>query len=217
MLNLKYGLVGLVFATCSFLVDGTTAATDLLTITNPKANQPMLPGQQVIVQYTVHGTPKSKSIFYLFYFYSIYTNNLLSSFKKKIVIGTPTQKPNYPDSIDMLLRWTDKKNQTIQFLALNGLSTDPYVDSVKDQVYDHRWKLPNCRFFRRYLPSDWTFALIFQPQYHQETKTIIQPSVNNNRTHVPTVPLGPKQADISIPISVQFNITAMEDPHHKGC
>ncbi|KAI9361016.1 Six-hairpin glycosidase-like protein [Pilaira anomala] len=181
--------VGLVFATCSFLVDGTTAATDLLTITNPKANQPMLPGQQVIIQYTVHGSPKT--------------------------IGTTTQKPNYPDSIDMILRWTDKKNQTIQFLALNGLSTDPYVDLVKDQVYDHRWKLPNCHFFRRYLPSDWTFSLIFQPQYHQET--IIQPLVNNNRTHAPTVPLGPKQPDISIPISVQFNITAMEDPHHKGC
>ncbi|KAG2232397.1 hypothetical protein BDF21DRAFT_394126 [Thamnidium elegans] len=191
MYNLKYVLVGIVFATCSLLVDGAENVTtnNIVSIAHPKANQVMSPGQLVIVQYTIHGTPKN---------------------------GThQNERVNYPDSLDMILRWTDKKNKTIEFLALNGLNTDPYVDLVKNQDYSHRWKLPNCHFFRRYLPTEWSFSLIFQSQYH-EVLSVILP-INGTKNHAVVVPLGPEQSDIVVPISVQFNTTLMDDPHHKGC
>lgn len=115
----------------------------------------------------------------------------------------------------MILRWTDKKNKTIEFLALNGLNTDPYIDLVKNQDYSHRWKLPNCHFFRRYLPTEWSFSLIFQSQYHEILPVALP--INGTKNHAAVVPLGPEQSDIIVSISVQFNTTLMDDPHHKGC
>lgn len=69
--------MGIVFATYSLLVDGAENVTtkDILSITHPKANQVMSPGQQVIVQYTIHGTSKSEYIHTHIYVY--FTNNCL--------------------------------------------------------------------------------------------------------------------------------------------
>lgn len=118
--------------------------------------------------------------------------------------------------MDVIFRWTGKNSISNEFIALNGLNTDPYPGSLKNQVYGHRWKLPNCHFFRRYQPSEWTFAMIFQPQY---TETLpVSPNVHQNKTKKLTVvPLGPKQSNITLPLSVFFNATLMADPHHKGC
>lgn len=84
--------------------------------------------------------------------------------------------------------------------------------SGNSKVYNHRWKLPNCHFFRRYMPSEWSYSLVFDPQYPD-------PVANNmsQPAHTPLVPLGPKQSQITIPISIMFNATAMADSHHKGC
>lgn len=64
MYNLKYVLVGILFATCSLLADGAenVITKDILSIAHPKANQVMSPGQQIVVQYTIHGTPKSEYV-----------------------------------------------------------------------------------------------------------------------------------------------------------
>lgn len=116
--------------------------------------------------------------------------------------------------MDVIFRWTEKNATSRQneFIALNGLNTDPYPGSLKNQVYSHRWKLPNCHFFSRYLPSEWTFSLIFQTHYPE-----IHSVVTNTTKKYVVVPLGPKQANITLPISVFFNATLMVDPHHKGC
>ncbi|KAI7895666.1 Six-hairpin glycosidase-like protein [Mucor mucedo] len=166
------------------------ADNSLITVNNPVANQVLTPGQQVIVQYTVNGIPPN---------------------------GKPvTQEiPNYPNSMDVIFRWTGKNSISNEFIALNGLNTDPYPGSLKNQVYSHRWKLPNCHFFRRYQPSEWTFAMIFQTQY---SESLPVPVNHHNATKkIVVVPLGPKQSNITLPLSVVFNATLMADPHHKGC
>lgn len=115
--------------------------------------------------------------------------------------------------MDVIFRWTGKNGSSNEFIALNGLNTDPYPGSIKNQVYNHRWKLPNCHFFRRYQPSEWTFVMLFQARYPDPVPL----SSSNATKKQVVVPLGPKQADITLPLSVFFNATLMADPHHKGC
>lgn len=122
----------------------------------------------------------------------------------------PNPAPNYPSSLDVYFKWA-QSNQNIQLKAASGLVTD-VMASGNSKVYNHRWKLPNCHFFRRYMPSEWSYSLVFDPQYPD-------PVANNmsQPAHTPLVPLGPKQSQITIPISIMFNATAMADSHHKGC
>jgi hypothetical protein len=124
--------------------------------------------------------------------------------------------------LDVTFRWTDKNNTSIQyeFIALNGLNTDAYPSGLKNQVYSHQWKLPNCHFFSRYMPSLWSFSLIFEPKY-PEVHNITTVAANNNTkkmhtTAVIVVPLGPQQASITLPVDIYFNVTTMADTHHKG-
>ncbi|KAK4519403.1 RNA methyltransferase tRNA(m5U54)methyltransferase [Mucor velutinosus] len=157
----------------------------LVTITNPKANQILIPSQQLIFQYTVNGASSNGT-------------------------SRPNPAPNYPSSLDVYFKWT-QNSQNIQLKAASGLATD-VVAGGSSKLYNHRWKLPNCRFFRRYMPSEWSYSLVFDPQYPD-------PAANNmsKPVHTPLVPLGPKQSQITIPISILFNATAMADSHHKGC
>lgn len=126
--------------------------------------------------------------------------------------------PNYPSSLDVYLKWT-QDNQNIQLRAVSGLVTAAMAGG-NNKVYNHRWKLPNCHFFKRYMPSEWSFSLVFDPQYPAIKITAAAASVANNTSkpaHTPLIALGPKQSQIIIPISFHFNVTAMADSHHKGC
>ncbi|KAG2212760.1 hypothetical protein INT46_010720 [Mucor plumbeus] len=126
--------------------------------------------------------------------------------------------PNYPSSIDVYLRWT-QGNQNIQLRAASGLLTAAMAGG-NNKVYNHRWKLPNCHFFKRYMPSEWSFSLVFDPQYpaiKTADAAMYAASNTSKPAHTPLVALGPKQSKITIPISFYFNATAMADSHHKGC
>ncbi|KAI8640870.1 hypothetical protein BD408DRAFT_403862 [Parasitella parasitica] len=162
-----------------------TATNALVSVTNPKENQMLVPGQQLVLQYTINGVP---------------TNN-----------GAPRTDPtpNYPSSLDVFLKWT-QNNQNFQLKAAGGLVTAARADG-NNRVYNHPWKLPNCHFFRRYMPSEWSFSLVFDPQY---------PATANNMptsAHTSLVALGPKQAQIIVPIAIKFNATAMAESRHSGC
>lgn len=52
-------VVVILFATYTILANADSTAS-LLAINNPVANQILIPGQQVIVKYTVNGVPQSK-------------------------------------------------------------------------------------------------------------------------------------------------------------
>jgi hypothetical protein len=126
--------------------------------------------------------------------------------------------PNYPSSIDVYLRWT-QGNRNIQLRAASGLLTAAMTGG-NNKVYNHRWKLPNCHFFKRYMPSEWSFSLVFDPQYPAiEIADAAMYAASNisKPAHTPLVALEPKQSKITIPISFYFNATAMADSHHKGC
>lgn len=127
--------------------------------------------------------------------------------------------------MDVIFRWSEKNNTQrapIEFFALNGLNTDPYPTGLKNQVYSHRWKLPNCHFFRRYMPSEWSFSFIFQfkyPEIKNNTTPFVVSTANDNpnKQHtVMVVPLGTEQSSMTVPIDIFFNATLMAD-HHKGC
>lgn len=120
--------------------------------------------------------------------------------------------PNYPSSMDIMFKWVQNNNtqQVIQLKASGGLDTDA-VAGGRDKIYIHRWKLPSCKFFRRYLPTDWTFSLVFDPHYPETTSNNITSPVHA------LAPMGPKQSAITIPVSISFNITAMDNKHIKGC
>lgn len=154
----------------------------LITVENPKANQVLSPNQQLMIQYTVHGVSNGEL--------SISLLSLL----------TWLAVPNYPSSMDAIFKWS-QPNNTIQLKASGGLETNA-IAGGRDKIYIHRWKLPGCRFFKRYLPSEWSFSLVFDPNYPEPTNNIS---------------LGPRQQVITVPIGVNFNLTAMEDRHHKGC
>lgn len=110
--------------------------------------------------------------------------------------------------MNVYFKWTQNNQNTIEFKAASGLVTDPAVGR-NSKVYSYRWKLPNCHFFKRYMPSEWSFSLVFDPNY--PANDTFKPM------HSSVVALGPKQTPFTIPISVSFNATAMEDSHHKGC
>ncbi|GAN08602.1 hypothetical protein MAM1_0214d08117 [Mucor ambiguus] len=177
--------ITLVLAVIAVAVADEATTNTLVTITNPKANQMLIPSQQLILQYTAHGVPSNGT-------------------------SRPNPAPNYPSSLDVYFKWT-QNSQSIQFKAASGLATNVMAGG-NSKVYNHRWKLPNCHFFRRYMPSEWSYSLVFDPQYPD-------PAANNmsKPAHPPLVPLGPKQSQTTIPISISFNATAMADSHHKGC
>ncbi|KAL9553606.1 hypothetical protein MBANPS3_003201 [Mucor bainieri] len=172
-----------VITTVAVADEATTNA--LVTITNPKVNQMLIPSQQLILQYTINGVSSNGT-------------------------NRPNPTPNYPSSLDVYFKWS-QNNQNIQFKAASGLTTDAMAGG-SSKVYNHRWKLPNCHFFRRYMPSEWSYSLVFDPQYPD-------PAANNmsKPAHAPLVPLGPKQSQLTIPIAILFNATAMADSRHKGC
>jgi hypothetical protein len=127
--------------------------------------------------------------------------------------------PNYPSSLDVYFRWTSNKNNTeqpISLTAASGLSTTPFAGGARDKTYTYHWKLPNCHFFKRYLPSDWSFTLVFESQYPETTASR---TVSSNKNSTTIEPLGPEQTAITIPISINLNSTASDDHHpkHKGC
>lgn len=116
------------------------------------------------------------------------------------------------------MKWTHD-NQNIQLRAVSGLLTAAMAGG-NNKVYNHRWKLPNCHFFKRYMPSEWSFSLVFDPQYPAIKVKAAATSVANNTSkpaHTPLIALGPKQSQIIVPISFRFNATAMADSHHRGC
>lgn len=140
--------------------------------------------------------------------------------KTLLLAYPPKEITNYPNFLKMNLRWTSKNNTNnvpIELTALSNLNADSSAGGLKNIVYTQKWKLPNCHFFKRYLPSDWSFSLVFEPEYSD--LPLITPTNNNSTKHHAStiVPLGPQQAVITIPINVSFNATLMDDAHHKGC
>ncbi|KAI8079008.1 uncharacterized protein B0P05DRAFT_106230 [Gilbertella persicaria] len=107
--------------------------------------------------------------------------------------------PNYPSSMDVYFHWKGDSKE-LEFKAVSGLVTQAIANGAESKTYRRTMKLPNCHFFKRYLPSEWSFTLVFQPNYPESID-----------------PIGPKQANIVIP--VRINTTATDDPHHnnRGC
>ncbi|KAG1460659.1 hypothetical protein G6F55_004036 [Rhizopus delemar] len=149
-------------------------AKDLLTLTSPTPNQSVTPGHLLSFNYTMN---------------AIFTNSQQQQ-QQQVVLG---YTPNYPNALDVYFQWTAKNDSQhmIQFTAAKGLITDSV--STKDMVYDHVWRLPSCRFFKRYQPDQWNFNLLFQPIY-------AEPS--NSTTNIP---LGPQQSSMTMPINISVN------------
>lgn len=199
------------------IVSAVSADTTLVTITNPVNNQVLIPNQQVIVQYTINGVPGQCKYLIMFIPSALYIHFLL-----KYTAYPPKEIINYPNSLKMEFKWVSKNNTStapIQLTALSGLSAEPSAGGLKNVTYSHRWKLPNCHFFRRYMPSEWSFSIVVEPQYAADLPP--PPSTNNIATkkHAAAViiPLGPKQPVITIPFDVSFNLTRMNEAHHTGC
>lgn len=89
----------------------------------------------------------------------------------------------------------------IQLTAARNLATD--CNAIKNRDHLHSWKLPNCRFFKRYPPDQWTYSLIFQPNYLPANKMM--------------APMGPQQASVTVPITIFMNTssTITTKRHHS--
>ncbi|CEP08507.1 hypothetical protein [Parasitella parasitica] len=182
-------LIAFLLLTIAFAAADEATTNALVSINNPKENQMLAPGQQLILQYTINGFPPNNGASHV------------------------DPAPNYPSSLEVYLKWT-KNDQNIQLRAAGGLVTAAKAGG-NSRMYNRPWKLPNCHFFRRYMPSEWSFSLVFDPQYPASKTT----TANNmsNSAHTPLITLGPKQSQIIIPISIKFNATAMTDSRHSGC
>ncbi|CAO3701630.1 unnamed protein product [Rhizopus stolonifer] len=130
-----------------FFIGAVLADKALWTLVSPVANQLETPGHAMSFNYTI--------------------NAMSTDSQQQTVLGN---KPNYPSSLDVYFQWTSKnESQKIQLTATKSLVTDPYPGGIKDKSYEHIWRLPNCRFFKRYQPEQWTFSLLFQPVYENTT------------------------------------------------
>ncbi|PHZ15754.1 uncharacterized protein RHIMIDRAFT_273416 [Rhizopus microsporus ATCC 52813] len=107
---------------------------------------------------------------------------------------TTENTPNNPNSLDIIFQWVSKNNMQhmIQLTAARNLATD--CSGIKNRDHLHSWKLPNCRFFKRYPPDQWTYSLIFQPNYLPASKMM--------------VPMGPQQASVTVPITIFMNTSS---------
>ncbi|KAI9315595.1 hypothetical protein BX666DRAFT_1860837 [Dichotomocladium elegans] len=143
-------------------------AADVIVINEPSSNQHLPSNTEVSIKYTVVGAQAGK-------------------------YGLWGVDAYYPNSLNVNFQWIQNSNQenVISFSAASGLTTDPAPAGLVDKQYSTTWKTPNCHFFTRYTTSDYTFSLVFIPNY---------PVLNATQTAP-----GPQQAVISVPVTIQVN------------
>ncbi|KAI7879238.1 hypothetical protein K492DRAFT_196123 [Lichtheimia hyalospora FSU 10163] len=99
----------------------------------------------------------------------------------------------YPNSMTVDFEWVQNGNESnvLRFNAASSLETASAPAGVSDKQYEATWKTPNCHFFTRYNPSDYTFSLLFTPVYPELTPNMTAP--------------GPEQQAMSVPININVN------------
>ncbi|KAI8380819.1 hypothetical protein BD560DRAFT_421199 [Blakeslea trispora] len=149
----------------------------LIDIKAPALNQILVPGKSIDIEYIVNAHTSSNDT------------------------------PNYPLSMDVYLRWKKGQDPNLELKAISGLATQPIASGKLAKTYHRSWKPPTCQFFKRYSPSEWTFAIEFEMKYNEDKAGTTSPSTRT---------LGPRQNKIVIPLQVN---TTLSDIHHKnnGC